>query len=309
MKGVVLKSTGSRYKVMAEDNRFFECTIKGAFRIKDIKTTNPVAVGDRVAFEPESASSGLITAIEERKNHIIRKATNLSKQTHVIAANIDQAFLVATLSEPRTSTGFIDRFLVTAEAYHIPVVIIFNKIDLYKPKHLNKLEEVSEAYEKIGHTCLRTSAAQNTGIDEVKSLMRDKVSLFSGHSGVGKSTLVNIIEPSLRLKTGEISRMHSKGMHTTTFAEMFPLSFGGFIIDTPGIKEFGVVGMRQYELSHYFPEMKAVLGNCKFNNCLHVNEPQCAVKAALEEGNIAPFRYENYMNILNSEEMFEKDYE
>lgn len=308
MKGVVIKSTGSRYKVLAENNTVIECTIKGQFRIKDIKNTNPIAVGDHVEFERNDNYTGLITDIEERRNHIVRKATNLSKQTHIIAANIDQALLVVTLAQPRTSRGFIDRFLVTAEAYHIPTIIIFNKTDVYNRKQLGLLEEITEVYTDIGYRCIKASAFKNEGIHEIKKLMKDKVSLLSGHSGVGKSTLVNTIEPSLQLKTGEISKMHSKGMHTTTFAEMIPLPFGGFIIDTPGIKEFGIVNFEKHELSRYFPEMMKVLGGCRFNNCLHIDEPGCAVKEALERGEISPWRYENYINILNSEEMNEKEY-
>lgn len=296
--------------MLTEANEKLECRIRGNFRLKGIKSTNPVAVGDRVAIEKEQGKeTAVITEVEERKNYIIRKSTNLSKQTHIIAANIDQAFLVATLVLPRTSTGFIDRFLVTAEAYGIPANIIFNKIDLYDEEINDYLEELTAIYELSGYKCYAMSAFNEGDIQTLRELMKDKTNLIAGHSGVGKSTLINAIEPNLHLKTGDISKRHSKGVHTTTFAEMFELSNGGFIIDTPGIKEFGLVDIKREELGHYFPEFRERMHECQFNNCLHVNEPKCAVRAALEEGLIAESRYQNYLNMLNSEEMEETDYD
>ena len=302
MKGTIIKSTGSWYTVMQEDGAIIECRIKGKFRIKGIKSTNPVAVGDKVEFTLENGA-GMITAIEERKNYIIRKSINLSKQSHIIAANIDQAFLIVTLVLPRTSTGFIDRFLVTADAYAIPVNIIFNKTDVLDTDLLKLQKEMISIYENIGYKCYEVSALKKENTELIKNLMRDKVNLVAGHSGVGKSTLVNAIAPGLNLKTASISSAHNKGMHTTTFAEMHPLSFGGFIIDTPGIKELGIINMTRQELSGYFPEMRALKNQCQFNNCLHVNEPKCAVKTAVEKGEISGSRYYSYLSILNSEEM------
>lgn len=303
MKGIVIKSTGSWYSVLTDDHKRYDCRIRGSFRLKGIKNTNPVAVGDRVNIEIEGDETGVITEVEDRKNYIIRKSTNLSKQTHIIAANIDQAFLVATLVLPRTSTGFIDRFLVTAEAYGIPASIIFNKADLYSEDHIEYLDELTAIYGLSGYKCYTASSFNEEDINKLRGLMHGKVNLIAGHSGVGKSTLINAIEPDLKLKTGGLSKSHSKGMHTTTFAEMFDLSGGGFIIDTPGIKEFGLVDMEKEELGHYFPEIRERMQNCQFNNCLHVNEPKCAVRTALEEGLIAESRYINYVNMLNSEEM------
>ena len=309
MKGVVIKSTGSWYTVLAEDHTKYECRIRGSFRLKGIKSTNPVAVGDHVNIEAEGTDSAVITVVEERKNYIIRKSTNLSKQTHIIATNIDQAFLVATLVMPRTSTGFIDRFLVTAEAYEIPVNIIFNKADLYNEEMNDYLEDLTAIYGVSGYKCYVVSAFNEGDMQTLRELMKEKVNLIAGHSGVGKSTLINAIEPNLHLKVGAISDVHSKGKHTTTFAEMFELSNGGFIIDTPGIKEFGLVDMEKQELGHYFPEIRERMSDCQFNNCLHVNEPKCAVRAAVEEGLIAESRYENYIRMLNSEEMDVEEYD
>ena len=303
MDGLVLKSTGSWYTVLTGEGKRYDCRIRGSFRLKDIKTTNPVAVGDRVTIELEDEHTAVIAKVEDRQNYIIRKSTNLSKQTHIIAANIDQAFLVATLVLPRTSTGFIDRFLVTAEAYSIPANIIFNKADLYDEELNEYLEELTAVYELSGYKCYSVSAFNPADIQTLREVMKDKVNLLSGHSGVGKSTLINEIEPNLHLKTGILSKTHSKGMHTTTFAEMFELSSGGFIIDTPGIKEFGLVDIEKQELGHYFPEIRERMNQCQFNNCLHVNEPKCAVRAAVDEGLIAESRYVNYINMLNSEEM------
>lgn len=302
MQGTVTKSTGSWYKVRTKEGKTFECRIKGKFRIKGIKSTNPVAVGDRVDFELEkNKETGVIEAIHDRKNYIIRRSVNLSKQTHIIAANIDIAFLVVTLENPKTFTAFIDRFLASAEAYHIPVVLLFNKIDTYDDKLLEEKNELRNIYADIGYTCIAISATKNINIEQVKNLMIGKTSLFSGHSGVGKSTLINAIEPSLNIKTKPVSEVHSQGLHTTTFAEMYPLHFGGFIIDTPGIKGFGVVDFSKEEVSHYFPEIFALKDKCKFNNCLHVNEPQCAVIDAVEEGKIAESRYSNYIQMLENE--------
>ncbi len=305
MNGVVIKSTGSWYSILADDGTAVECRIKGVFRIKGIKTTNPVAVGDRVAFEMEADGRGVIHAIEDRKNYIIRKSINLSKQSHIIAANMDQAFLIVTLALPRTSAGFIDRFLLTAEAYHIPTTIIFNKTDLFEdePDLMLELNDFVAVYQKIGYPCYKVSAVKQSDIDILKELTKDKITMVSGHSGVGKSTLVNAMDAKLHLKTGEISDSHFKGKHTTTFAEMHPLSYGGFIIDTPGIKELGLVDMEKEEITDYFPEMHAIKDQCKFNNCLHINEPKCAVIAAVERGEIAQSRYNSYLGIMSGEEL------
>ncbi|MDC8001051.1 ribosome small subunit-dependent GTPase A [Aequorivita todarodis] len=311
MKGLVYKSTGSWYSVKAENGTFYDCRIKGKFRIGGIKSTNPVAVGDRVDFDIEKKGDetvGVIKHIDERENYIIRKSVNLSKQTHIIAANIDVAFLLITLNNPPTFTTFIDRFLVTAEAYHIKAVLLFNKIDTYSEDELLEIKFLAALYRKIGYECIGISAITGKNIDKVKAIMKDKVTMFSGHSGVGKSTLINAIEPGLDLKTSEISEQHSQGQHTTTFAEMFDLSFGGQIIDTPGIKGFGVVEMDKEELGDYFPEFFELKENCKFNNCLHLEEPQCAVKKALENEEIAWSRYKSYLQILEGEEdHFRKD--
>ncbi|HRG54100.1 MAG TPA: ribosome small subunit-dependent GTPase A [Bacteroidia bacterium] len=305
MNGVVIKSTGSWYTVLNEDNQVLECRIKGVFRTKDIKSTNPIAVGDRVSFEMEGDGKGVIHAIAERKNYIIRKSINLSKQSHILAANIDQALLVVTLAMPRTSYGFIDRFLVTAEAYHIPVTIVFNKTDLFEKEAvlMKELDDFMAVYKTIGYTCYKASAFQKSDIELLRNLTKDKITLIAGHSGVGKSTLVNAMDDQLALKVGEISDAHSKGKHTTTFAEMHQLTYGGFIIDTPGIKELGLVDMEKEELTDYFPEMRALKSDCKFNNCLHVNEPKCAIIKAVEDGKIAPSRYHTYLGIMNGEEL------
>jgi ribosome biogenesis GTPase len=303
MQGIVTKSTGSWYKVLTENGTVYECRIKGKFRIKGIKSTNPVAVGDLVDFDLEyNKETGVINKIHDRKNYIIRKSVNLSKQTHIIAANIDIAFLIVTLENPKTYTAFIDRFLATAEAYNIQAVLLFNKIDIYSDDATAEKEYLQEVYTQIGYQCIDISATKGTNIDKVIALMRDKTSLFSGHSGVGKSTLINAIEPALNLKTKPVSEIHNQGLHTTTFAEMYPLHFGGFIIDTPGIKGFGVVDFSKEEVGDYFPEIFARKQDCKFNNCLHINEPQCAVINAVEEGKIAIFRYNNYLQLIEIEE-------
>lgn len=297
--GRVLRSTGSWYLVQTEDGRKVDCRLKGLFRIKGIRTTNPIAVGDQVTIEmmPQE-DTGTIVHIGERKNHLIRKATNLSKATHIIAANIDQMVLIVSLERPRTSTGFIDRLLVTAEAYHIPAVLVFNKIDLYDADVRDHLNELLMVYRSIGYPCMVTSVVDKVHINEFKELLHGKVSLLSGHSGVGKSALINMVDSSLDLRTGLISSFHEKGMHTTTFAEMFPLQFGGAVIDTPGIKEFGLVEFERSELGQRFPEFRELMHNCRFNNCVHLDEPGCAVKAALESGKVQPFRYNNYLNML-----------
>ena len=265
-----------------------------------ITTTNPVAVGDVVEFEMEpEQQSGVITKLHQRKNYIIRKAINLSKQAQIIAANLDQALLVVTLASPRTSLGFIDRFLVTAEAYDIPARLIFNKLDLFSDEGLEILADYKAVYEKIGYPCFEVSAIEGTNIGQVQELLKDKVTLFSGHSGVGKSSLINALLPSLDLRTNMVSEWSDKGMHTTTFAEMFELPQGGFIIDTPGIRELGVIDIEKQELSHFFPEMRSRMNQCRFNNCRHINEPGCAVLEALEEGEIELSRYESYLSIYN----------
>ncbi len=311
MKGVVIKSTGSWYNVLADDGTMVDCRIKGLFRIKGIKTTNPIAVGDRVAFDIEAEGKGVIHTIDDRKNYIIRKSINLSKQSHIIAANLDQALLIVTLALPRTSAGFIDRFLLTAEAYHIPTIIVFNKVDLFEDnaEMMQELNAFIAIYEKIGYSCYKVSATKNKEIEVLRKLTKDKTTLVSGHSGVGKSTLVNAMDNKLDLRVGEISDVHFKGKHTTTFAEMHPLSFGGFIIDTPGIKELGLVDMEKEEIADYFPEMRALRNSCKFNNCMHINEPKCAVLAAVENGEIAQSRYNSYLGIINGEEMEHTNYE
>jgi ribosome biogenesis GTPase len=284
---------------MTENGTMVDCRLKGIFRIKGIRTTNPIAVGDQVkiVLSPDE-NTGNVVGIEGRKNYLIRKSTNLSKATHIIAANIDQMVLIASLEKPRTSTGFIDRLLVTAEAYHIPAMLVFNKHDLYNENRLKQLAYLMDVYQSLGYKCITTSVVDELNLDVLKQEMEGKVSLLSGHSGVGKSALINKIDPLLDLRTGVISTAHDKGMHTTTFAEMFPLSAGGAVIDTPGIKEFGLVEFEKTELAQRFPEYRELMHDCKFNNCIHMDEPGCAVKAALETGIIEPFRYTNYMNML-----------
>lgn len=303
MRGLVTKSTGSWYVVLTEDGERVECRIKGKFRTKGIKTTNPVAVGDWVHIEMEpDQHTGIITVLEPRKNYIIRKSVNLSKQTQIIGANLDQAILVVTLASPPTSLGFIDRFLVTAEAYGIPAILVFNKLDLFSEEGLAILQDYKGIYENIGYACYEVSAQEGTNIATVQALLKDKVTLVSGHSGVGKSTLINALEPSVVLKTGEISEWSDKGKHTTTFAEMIDLSFGGKLIDTPGIRELGVVDIEKPELSHFFPEMRSRMNTCRFNNCIHINEPGCTVRDAVEDGTIEYSRYESYLSIYNNQD-------
>ncbi|KAA9340649.1 ribosome small subunit-dependent GTPase A [Adhaeribacter soli] len=303
MKGLVLKSTGSWYVVRKEDGGLLRARLRGKFKTKGLKLSNPVAVGDHVTLELEGEEgTAVITEIAPRTNHIIRKSIHKTAHAHIIASNIDLAFLVVTLVSPRTSFGFIDRFLVTAEAYHIPVTLLFNKIDLYDEDTLQYQERVRQMYRQIGYESVACSAAEGIGIEEIQQLLDQKVTLFSGHSGVGKSTLVNTLVPDLDLKTTEISAYSDKGVHTTTFAEMFEIGENTFLIDTPGIKELGVVDIPKPELSHYFPEMRDLLQSCRFNNCLHLNEPGCAVREAVDAGKISLTRYDSYRSILEDED-------
>lgn len=305
MLGIVYKSTGSWYTVKTDEGDIYECRIKGKFRMKGIKSTNPIAVGDLVVFEVEQIgdeTNGVISKIEDRKNYIIRKSVKLSKQTHIIAANIDQVFLLVTLKNPRTYTIFIDRFLATSEAYDIKTVLLFNKIDMYNENELAEVKFLAALYREIGYTCIGISAKTGKNVDKVKDLMKERTSMFAGHSGVGKSTLINFIAPELNIKTTEISDQHFQGQHTTTFAEMYDLNFGARIIDTPGIKGFGMVDMDKYEIGDYFPEFFRLKINCKFNNCLHLDEPKCAVKAALDKDEVSWSRYRSYVQIATGDE-------
>lgn len=305
MRGIVYKSTGAWYTVKTDDGTFYNCRIKGKFRMQDIKSTNPVAVGDKVIFEIEEIGGetvGVISEIEDRSNYIIRKSVKLSKQTHIIAANIDQVFLIVTLKKPKTYTVFIDRFLATAEAYDIPAILLFNKMDIYKEKELGQIDELISLYREIGYTCYSISAKTGSNVEEVKATMVGKTNMFAGHSGVGKSTLINLISPHIDIKTTKISEQHLQGKHTTTFAEMYDLEFGARIIDTPGIRGFGVVDMDPEEIGDYFPEIFRLKADCKFNNCLHIDEPDCAVKRALEELTISNSRYKSYVQMVTGKE-------
>ncbi len=299
--GIVLKSTGSWYKVRVASGMHISCKIKGKFRMKGLRTTNPIAVGDRVIVEIQENGTGVIKEIKPRNNYIIRKSVNLSKEAHIIASNIDQAVLLVTLKEPLTSAGFIDRFLVSAEAYRIPVILVFNKMDTYTEEEIVKVNCLAEIYQNAGYEILKFSAIKKEGVDLVRKLLKDKKTLLSGHSGVGKSTMVNTIDNNLNLKTNKISLYHGKGQHTTTFAEMFELSFGGYVIDTPGIKGFGLVDLKKEEIAHFFPEMRKLMNKCKFNNCSHINEPGCAVKEALKDNLISNTRYKSYLQIYNED--------
>ena len=301
-KGLVIKNTGSWYVVKSEDGRQIECKIKGNFRLKGIRSTNPIAVGDRVRIVLNPEGTAFITEIEDRKNYIIRRASNLSKQSHIIAANLDLCMLVVTVNYPETSTIFIDRFLASAEAYRVPVALVFNKTDLYSEDELRYLDGLINLYTHIGYPCFRISALNNKGINEIKEELKGKITLFSGHSGVGKSTLINAILPEANLKTGEISTAHNKGMHTTTFSEMFPVEGEGYIIDTPGIKGFGTFDMKDEEVGHYFKEIFEFSAHCKYGNCTHRHEPGCAVREAVENHYISESRYASYLNILEDKE-------
>ncbi len=305
MTGIVYKSTGSWYTVKSENGDFMECRIKGKFRLKGIKSTNPISVGDVVDYDLDETSdkvTGSIHNIHERKNYIVRKSVNLSHQMHIIASNLDYVFLLITINNPPTTFNFIDRFLVTAEAYGIETILVFNKIDTFDDATLDEQLYMQHVYEQIGYKCLRVSAIANKGIEELKTLMIGKTTMFSGHSGVGKSTLVNAMEPNLHLKTKNISEQSKQGQHTTTFAEMFDLNFGASIIDTPGIKGFGIVDLEKEDISGYFPEFFKLKDQCKFNNCLHKEEPHCAIKKALEEDKISWTRYNSYLKILEGDD-------
>jgi len=312
--GLVIKSTGSWYTVEDENKECFECKIKGNFRIKDIKSTSPVAVGDHVKFTVQTSSEknsekiGIITAISERKNYIIRKSPNLSKQSHIIAANIDQAILIVTIDYPVTSTTFIDRYLASAEAYRIPALLVFNKTDCYNSTQKIELKNIVNIYETIGYKCFLTSAVTGEGLIMLKEAIQNKVNVFNGHSGVGKSTLLNMLQPTLNLKTDDISDFHKTGKHTTTYSSLFKLDFGGYIIDTPGIKGFGMLDMEPWEISHYFPEIFKYAQKCQYNNCSHTHEPDCAVKVAVEAGEIANSRFISYLGLLKNDEKYRPAY-
>lgn len=302
LKGLVIKNTGSWYLVKTDEGKEVECKIKGNFRLKGIRSTNPVAVGDRVQIIMNQEGTAFISEIEDRKNYIIRRASNLSKQSHILAANLDQCILVVTVNFPETSTTFIDRFLASAEAYRIPVKLVFNKVDAYSEDELHYLDGLINLYTTIGYPCFKVSALKEEGIDAIKEELKGKVTLFSGHSGVGKSTLINAILPELNIKTGEISAYHNKGMHTTTFSEMFPVPGDGYIIDTPGIKGFGTFDMEEEEVGHYFPEIFKFSADCRYGDCTHRQEPGCAVRKAVEEHYISESRYSSYLSMLDDKE-------
>ena len=302
MYGLVVKNTGSWYTVHTGDRRAVECKVKGTFRLKGIRSTNPVVIGDRVEIEINPEGTAFITEIHDRKNYMIRRSSNLSRQSHILAANIDLAILVITVNYPQTTTVFIDRFLATAEAYSIPVQFVFNKTDRYDADELEYLDALIRLYTSIGYPCLKMCAVTGEGVDAFKRLLDGKISLFSGHSGVGKSTIINQLLPDVNLKTGVISEYHKKGMHTTTFSEMIPLPNGGYVIDTPGIKGFGTIEMEGAEVAHYFPEIFRFSSGCRFNNCTHRNEPGCAVIQALNDQYISESRYKSYLNILEDKD-------
>ncbi len=301
-QGLVIKNTGSWYTVLTDGGSIVDCKIKGNFRLKGIRSTNPVAVGDRVDIIRNLEGTAFIKNICDRRNYIIRKSSNLSKQSHIIAANVDQAFLIVTVDYPQTSTTFIDRFLASAEAYNVPVVIIFNKVDLFQGDNARYLDMMINLYETVGYKCMKVSAETGEGVEELKPLLKDKITLFSGNSGVGKSSLLNLIVPDAKLRTAEISDAHNTGMHTTTFSEMLKLNYGGWVIDTPGIKGFGTFNMEPEEICGYFKEIFKFSKDCRFNNCTHTHEPGCAVRQAVENHYIAESRYVSYLSMLEDKE-------
>jgi ribosome biogenesis GTPase / thiamine phosphate phosphatase len=301
-KGVVLKSTGSNYKVLNDKGDVLDCSVKGKLRIKELRTTNPIAVGDNVLFDfDKKNNSGIITEVLDRRNYILRKASNLSKHSQIIAANVDQVFLIITIVLPETPVEFIDRFLITAEAYRVEAIIVINKTDIYDMHEIEKMKYIESMYTKIGYECIPISVREKRGLERLKTLMKDKISLVSGNSGVGKTTLLNTFDPALRLKTDEISDYHKQGKHITTFPEMHRMPFGGFVIDTPGIRGFGVVDMERNEIYHFFREIFRISKECRFNNCLHLDEPGCAVRNGVEKGDIDFLRYRSYLNIMDGD--------
>lgn len=301
-EGLIIKNTGSWYDVRIASGENVQCKLRGTFRLKDIRTTNPISVGDRVSIERNEDGTGVIVELKERKNYIIRRSSNLSKQAHIIASNVDLCFLVVTVVEPETSTVFIDRFLATAEAYQVPVCLVFNKMDLYDEDDLEYVDGLINLYEYIGYPCVKVSSITNQGIEELKDRMRGNIVLFSGNSGVGKSSIINSLIPGISLKTGEVSEYHGRGMHTTTFSEMIDVPSGGFIIDTPGVKGFGMVEMEKEQISHYFREIFEYSKGCRFNNCIHINEPSCAVLEAVNNHKISQSRYASYLNMMEEDE-------
>ncbi len=312
MKGRVVKATGSWYEVLLDNNNSMQCRLKGKLRLENRRTTNPVVIGDWVTIEPEKDNSAaVISEVLKRNNYIIRQSARNRTAEHILAANIDRAFIIATIKQPATTTGFIDRFLLTAEAYHIPSTILLNKMDLYNEDDLKQVEFLKSIYSNAGYAVELISAKTDEHLNDVRKMMKDKVNLVAGHSGVGKSTFINKMIPGMNLKVGDVSDYHSKGMHTTTFAEMFRIPEGGFIIDTPGIKEFGILDILPEELAHYFPEMKSRMLHCKFNNCKHINEPKCAIRDAVEKGEISKSRYGSYLaiaeDIRNTEKIYDKE--
>lgn len=304
MKGLVMRSTGSWYEVLDENKHTWKCRLRGKFKIKGLKTSNPIAVGDRVLFDIEDKieNTGIIHEISQRENYIIRKSVHKTAHGHILAANLDQAIIIITLNFPRTSLGFLDRFLVTAESFRIPTIIVFNKVDLLSEEEKEYMIDLATMYHEIGYPSIFTSATTKIGIQQFEDILKDKISLISGHSGVGKSTLVNQIAPDLDLKTKEISTFANKGVHTTTFSTMFEISENSYIIDTPGIKELGLIDIERAELSHFFPEMRELLNKCKYHNCKHINEPQCAVIQAVKVGEIQSSRYASYLSMMDDDD-------
>ncbi len=302
MKGLVIKNTGSWYLVRTDEGKDVECKVKGRFRLQGIRATNPVAVGDRVRISLNREGTGFIEEIEDRKNYIIRRASNLSKQSHILAANLDQCMLIVTVNYPETSTTFIDRFLASAEAYQVPMKLLFNKVDAYDADELRYLDALVALYESIGYPCYRLSAVEGTGVDSVRRLLRGNITLFAGNSGVGKSTLINALLPGSAARVGEISAYHNKGMHTTTFSEMYPVEGGGYVIDTPGVKGFGTFDMEVGEIGHYFPEIFRFSAQCRYGDCTHRNEPGCAVRRAVEEHYVSESRYASYLSMLEDKD-------